>query len=248
MASIKYDTIFTFPIKVYSDVYQLDNGIYNICGSAGVSLYSSSKFAAGVTLYTDYGLTTPVNGYAYVTYAGAGNIFSLNISTGVVGSDLGFNCNGSFQYTGAFNNSSATVCSVALSNYYTSEPIVVNTVIYSDEARTIPVTGYDFFLEIGSGIIYNINNATGAVTANSGVVCTASGNDYQYALTQTDVVNATPVKLYTKGAFEKGAIMYTDYAMTTPLTGFNYITQSGSTDIFTISKTTGEVGCAATPC
>lgn len=246
--AIEYNTKFVYPEKVYSDVYQVDNGIYNICGSAGVSLYSKEKFAAGVTLYTDYGLTTPINGYAYVTYAGAGNIFSLNISTGVVGSDLGFNCEGSYTYTGSFNNSSTTVCTVVISTYYTSAPLAVGVIIYSDAARTIPVTGSDFFLENTSGIIYSINNATGAIVSDSGVRCTASGNTYQYALTQSDVVASTPVKLYTKGVFEKGAIMYTDYAMTTALTGFNYISQSGSIDILTISKTTGEVGCAATSC
>ena len=246
--SIAFQAVFVFPCKIYSNKYLLDNGIYNICGDSGTFLYSSEPFATGVTLYTDIGLTTTVNGYAYVTYAGAGNIFALNISTGVVGADLGFNCEGSYLIKGMLGNNSATICSGAIVDYYANSALGVGVIIYTDEARTIAATGFDFFLDVLNNIIYNVNNATGAITADSGVTCTAAGNDYQFALTQTDVSNGVITKLYTVGAFEKGAIMYTDYAMTTPLTGYNYIALPFSETIYTISKTTGEVGCIATPC
>lgn len=246
--SLAFTTVFVYPCRVFTNFYLLDNGIYNICGSTAVALYSSEPFAAGVTLYTNVGLTTNVTGYAYVALVSLGNIFALNISTGVVGADSTFSCNSTDTTRGMLSNNSGTICTGAIVDYYSSDNIAVGVKIFTDQALTIAATGFNFFLDLFENIIYNVNNATGVITANSGLSCTAAGNDYWYALTQEDVGNSASVKLYTVNSFGKGAIMYTDYAMTTPLTGYNFISLLFSNTVYTISKTTGEVGCIAVPC
>jgi hypothetical protein len=66
----------------------LGNSAAEACGSTFADVYSNVLiFDPGITLYTDITLTTPVTGFTRVVYEG--DYFSLNSTTGVVGSNLG---------------------------------------------------------------------------------------------------------------------------------------------------------------
>ena len=64
-----------------------------MCDNPSTTVYSlSAEFTEGITLYFDSELTTIVDGYLYVSFLGTSEIFELNIETGVVGTNTGFNC------------------------------------------------------------------------------------------------------------------------------------------------------------
>jgi hypothetical protein len=66
----------------------LGNSAAEACGSTFADVYSNTDiWDTGITLYTDINLTTPVTGFTRVVYEG--DYFSLNSTTGVVGSVVG---------------------------------------------------------------------------------------------------------------------------------------------------------------
>ena len=79
---------------VYSFNVRLDEtSSSNVCFQPSTTVYSpSAEFTEGITLYTDSGLGTVVSGYIYVSFIGTSEIFELNIGTGVVETNTGFNC------------------------------------------------------------------------------------------------------------------------------------------------------------
>lgn len=70
------------------------NDTSTICSGSGLVAYVTIAFAPGEILYSDIGLNTPVTGFVYVVNADAmpAEIFNLNTSTGVIGSDTGQDC------------------------------------------------------------------------------------------------------------------------------------------------------------
>ena len=55
---------------------------------------------------------------------------------------------------------------------YSSEAIAPGVTMYTDAALSVPAIGYDYINDYyGSGIVYNLNNATAVVGANSGMSC-----------------------------------------------------------------------------
>lgn len=78
--------------KVYSDNYLINTFSYLVCGGTPITLYSSVPFAVGVTMYFDSALTRPVTGFLLITQLKNGNIYNLNIATGVVGASTGTHC------------------------------------------------------------------------------------------------------------------------------------------------------------
>lgn len=159
---------------VYSSNYLLENMLYLICGRTPVTLYSSAPFGAGITLYSNVGLTVPVTGYLYVTQNGY-NIFNLNTSTGKVGSDTGSACTTGTGGLYRVDNSTATICAVAQATYYTNGAFVVGGTLYVDEALTTPVTGHSYvtIVSITPALkkIYALNSSTGAIGADTGLLC-----------------------------------------------------------------------------
>lgn len=66
----------------------LGNRAAEACSATFADVYSNtSVWDIGITLYTDITLTTPVTGFTRVVYEG--DYYSLNTTTGVVGSSLG---------------------------------------------------------------------------------------------------------------------------------------------------------------
>ena len=155
---------------IYSGSYYLNNMLYLVCGSTPVTLYSSAPFGAGVTLYTDIAMTIPKTGYAYVTQ-NASNIFTLNSSTGVVGTDTGSSCSTGTGDLYRVSNTDSGVCSVTQETLYTNGSFTVGGTLYRDVALTTPVTGYAYVLVIATNTIYNLNSVTGAITSSTGLHC-----------------------------------------------------------------------------
>lgn len=158
---------------VYSGSYLLDSIIYTICAQTPVTLYSSQPFGAGITLYTDAGLSSPATGHNYV--AGSdGAIYTINSSTGVVGSATGNSCSGGTPGTYSLGGAIPDICSNLPTTLYTSGAFAVGKILYTDSALTSPVTGFIYVLNLSDNKIYNLNTSTGLVGADTTSTCTGS--------------------------------------------------------------------------
>jgi hypothetical protein len=156
---------------VVSGSYRLDTVIANICPRTPVTLYSSTNFGTGVTLYQDAGLTTPVTTFTYVATA-SGAIYNLNSSTGLVGANTGSNCTTGTAGTYVLGNSTSTICSGSSVTLYTNGNFSVGLTLYTDSALTNPQTGSTYV--VYSGVIYNLNSSTGLIGSSTGLSCTPS--------------------------------------------------------------------------
>lgn len=157
---------------VYSGSFLLDTSAYTICGQSPVTLYSSSPFASGVTMYTDIGLTTPVTGFTFISAATSGNIFAIDTSTGVVGIDTGNGCTNGVAGTYILGNDSGTICSGSTTTLYTNGSFAPGLILYSDASLITPVTGFSFVVNSDNNHIYNLNSGTGSIGSDTGLNCT----------------------------------------------------------------------------
>jgi len=243
---IAFETTFVSPSQVYSGSYLADYAVYNICGNDAINLFSDIPFQNGAFMFTDLELTTAFTGSSFIADAGNGIIHAINSGTGEVGAATAYSCNQSNPNTVMLGNNTGTICCGTIETVYSSGIAQVGSTLYTDEALSIPVTTYSYVFFVNDNIIYNLNSATGVIGADTGVTCAALGNFYQYSIVYGDIESAVPVMLYTPGAFGNYAIMYTDCAMTTELTGYNYI--SFQEEVRTIDDATGVVGCIAVNC
>lgn len=161
---------------VYSGSYLLDNVLYNICGDSAVTLYSNSPFASGITMYSDPGLTTPVTGFVYIAQVSTNQIFQLNTVSGVVGTNTGNSCNTGTSAPYILGNSTGTICGGSIVTLYTNGVFSIGGTLYLDSSLTTPVTGNVYVLNKTDGHIYNLNNATGVIGTDTGIIC--SGNAF----------------------------------------------------------------------
>lgn len=158
---------------VYSGSFLLGNSLGSVCAASPTTLYSSVPFAFGVTMYTNTGLSTVVSGFAYIVPA-AGNIFNLNATTGVVGSNTGSNCTSGTSGSYVLGNSTSTICSGSPVTRYTNGPFASGGTLYVDSALTTPVTGSAFVVQASTNTIYNLNTSTGVIGSATGLACTAN--------------------------------------------------------------------------
>lgn len=158
---------------VYTASFLLDSILYLICGNSTTTLYSSSPFASGVTMYTDIGLTTPITGFSYISDS-SGNIYQLNSLTGIVGIDTGSDCANGTSGSYILGNSTSTICAASVVTLYTNGAFAVGGTLYSDISLTLPVTGYAYV--VNGGVIYNLNSVTGQIGSSTGLSCTSFYN------------------------------------------------------------------------
>jgi hypothetical protein len=160
-------------VPVFSGSFLLDNVIYNICGDSPVTLYSSSAFGTGITMYTDVGLTTPVTGFVYIANT-AGQIYQINSSTGVVGANTGSSCSSGIPGSYYLGNSNSTLCTNTVTTLYTNVAFATGAAMFLDIGLTTPVTGFTFvapFQDLSPNEIFNLNSSTGIVGTDTSLSC-----------------------------------------------------------------------------
>jgi hypothetical protein len=126
---------------------------------------------------------------------------------------------------------------------YSNVPFATGTTMYTNSSLTTPVTGYTLIANTLTGAIYNINSTTGVVGTATGSNCT-SGTAGTYILGNNSgtICSGSTQTLYTNGAFGVGQVLYYDSALSTPVTGYSYVVQSVSSEIFNLNSSTGVVG------
>jgi hypothetical protein len=126
---------------------------------------------------------------------------------------------------------------------YSNVPFATGTTMYTNSSLTTPVTGYTLISNTLTGAIYNINSSTGVVGTATGSNCT-SGTAGTYILGNNSgtICSGGTQTLYTNGAFGVGQVLYYDSALSTPVTGFAYVVQSVSSEIFNLNSSTGVIG------
>jgi hypothetical protein len=233
---------------VYSGSFVYDASIYSICGDTPATLYSNQPFAIGVIMYTDPGLTTPLTGFNFI--AGSdGEIFTINSANGTVIADTLSNCATGTPGDYIFGNSLVTICGSGLgATYYTDGPFAVGGVMYNDSGLTSPVTGFSYVVRGANGHIYNVNSGTGAVISDTGTTCGSYGR--KAVVSNSGSITCTdPFTVYfTNVPFGVGAFMYTDAALTTPVTGFLFVLDTFTGNVYNLNSVTGQVGSVSGPC
>lgn len=207
---------------VYSGSYLLDVSIYNVCGDSPTTLYSSSPFAPGITMYSDVGLTTPVTGYNYIADS-TGEIYAIDSSTGVVGADTSSNCSTGTSGTYYLYNSTVGICDQAPSTLYTLGAFAVGGYLYTDVSLTTPITGYSYVVDAATNKIYNLNSSTGQIGSDTGLTCSVYSGTFRLGNTELAVCAASTGTLYSGTPFGYGSQMFTDSGLTIQATGYLYI-------------------------
>lgn len=126
---------------------------------------------------------------------------------------------------------------------YSSQPFGTGVVMYTDNALTVLLTGYDYIALASNGIIYEVNNTTGVVGAVTGNTC-GSGVTGVYRLANDTVSICTEplVELFTDGAFAVSSVLYVDSALTTPKTGYSYVLNVATGQIYNLNSVNGVIG------
>jgi len=245
--SIEHIQTFTYPAQVYSNSYLIDNALYNICGSDPVTLFSAEPFESGVTMYEDIGLTTPLTGFLFIDYNG-NSIFNINSGTGVVGAITAYSCV-LYSFQALLGNNAGTVCAATPITVYSNKITpTIGDILYIDAALSEVADGFDFVVLGNSPVKYNIDSVTGEILSLQGSSCGGYAAYYQVSKITSDIGTQTPIVLYSSTPFGKGAEMKTDDALSSAVTGFNYIKQVNGNVIRDISTTTGVVGCTSGEC
>ena len=190
-------------------------------------------------MFTDPGLTMPITGFTLIA-PGSGEIYNLNTSTGVVGSDTLSNCGTGTPGIYLLANSSGAVCTAASKTLYTNGAFSVGSILYTDQSLTNAQTGFTFVVPTANSNIYNLNTSTGQVVSLTGSSCTAIGNSVQLAGSVNSICQASPTTGYTNGAFATGKILYSDAGLTTPITGYLFVVNSNT--LYNINSGTGVIG------
>jgi hypothetical protein len=245
--SIEYIQSFTYQSQIFANNCLIDNALYNICGNDPVTLFSGEPFASGVTMYEDVGLTTPLTGFLFIDYNG-NSIFNINSGTGVVGSTTAYSCV-LYSFQVLLGNNAGTVCAATpITVYSNTTTPTIGDILYTDAALSEVVEGFDFVVLGDSLIKYNIDAVTGEILSLQGSSCNGYAAYYQVSKITSDIGTQTAIVLYSSTPFGKGAEMKTDDALSSAVTGFNYIKQVNGNVIRDISTTTGVVGCTSNEC
>jgi hypothetical protein len=236
--------------SVFSDSFLLDSDIYNICGNSPVTLYSSSAFAVGVTMYTNIGLTVPVTGYDYIANSSTGEIFYINSGTGVVGISTGLDCDTGTAGTYILSNNTGTICTEAQVTLYTNGAFTVGGTLYTDQALSNPVTGYSYVLNGANNHIYNLNSGTGVIGSDTSLTCGVYSGSYVQDNTAAINCSALTTTLYSSAPFGTGVTLYQDIGLTIPATGFTHVlyVDPFTFEVFDMNPLTAVVGIQVANC
>lgn len=138
-----------------------------------------------------------------------------------------------------------SICGDSPVTLYSNAPFASGVTMYSDIGLTNPVTGNNFIAPVSTGAIYNLNSTTGVVGVSTGNNCNAAvAAAYLLSNSTPSICFAQPpVTLYTNGVFTTGGILYSDSALTTPVTGFSYVVDIGNLKkVWNLNSSTGVIG------
>lgn len=230
----------------YSGSYLLENMLYLICGASPVTLYTGSPFAVGVTVYTDSGLTTTLTGYSYIADNNTGAIYTINPSTGVITSDTGTSCNTGVANLIRLENSAISVCAdEGLYGYaYTNGAFATGKTLYQDAALTTPLTGFSYVALASNDKIYNLNSITGVIGTDTGLICSVYAQSV--ALDNSNPCSVGRTTVYTNANIAPGVVLYTDFGLTTPVTGYSLV--EFESIVYGLNSSTGVVGSISGAC
>lgn len=243
---VGFITQFTTPNSgVYTQNMVLDNVLYLICSLRGLTtLYSSSPFGTGVTMYTDFALTTPVTGYVYILNPNTGEIYAINTSTGVVGADTGNNCNIGTPNAYILGNSTGSVCSNATQTLYTNGAFAVGKTLYRDAALTTVQTGFTYV--VYNNIIFSLNTSTGVIGGSTGLSCVSSTTltlDYSTGTFSASLSNVLPFDITLDNATANGG---TSAICSSTLETDNLTSETFTAGTSIVTQTNTGITCAST--
>lgn len=115
--------------------------------------------------------------------------------------------------------------------------VTVSIPIPSGQTGIFSVTGRSVCDESSAFYSPSSNQVT---VANVGGIVPISGT-FRRSNTTVGICNETGFTLYTNGAFAIGKVLYQDSTLTTPLTGYTYISNNGNNSIYTVDTLTGQV-------
>lgn len=179
-----------------SGSYRIDNVLYNLCGDAPTALYSAIPFATGTVMYTNSGLTTILTGYTFIANA-AGVIYTINTSTGVVGSPTGSNCTAGTAGTYILGNNTSSICAGSPVTLYTNGSFATGLTLYVDSSLTEAVTGYSYVVQASTQTIYDLNSSTGVIGASTGLSCSSNTVIITTDLGGTQISNVSGISGFT---------------------------------------------------
>ncbi len=229
--------------SAYPGLFRRDTVLYNLCGSAETTLYTSEAFGtAGQIVYTDISLSTPLTGFNYI--AGTdGQIWTINPATGALIADTGTNCDTGVPNPVLLANSTGVICGATVINGYTNGAFAVGGILYSDMSLTAPVTGYSYVVNTANNKIYNLNSVTGVIGVDTTLACTSYSGSFGRSNIEYDTCIAIAETLYSSAVFTPGVTLYTDAGLTTPATGYQFIVDADYI-IYNMNAVTGVVGTA----
>lgn len=239
--------IFVPTVSVYPGSYRIDNSLYLICGNTPVTLYTSVPFAPASVdvnnpiIYTDITLTTPLTGYSYIV-SEDGVIYALNSSTGQLGGATGNDCDEGVSNVVLVGNNTGTICGMSIATGYTNGVFTPGGILYSDSGLTTPLTGYSYVVNTANNQIYNLNSVTGVIGSATGLSCTAYSSSFKRSNSEGTICTQVSETLYSSAVFGVGVTLYTDAALTTPATGYQYISYDATLDIYNMNSGSGQVG------
>lgn len=145
-------------------------------------------------------------------------------------------------YTASFllDNILYLICGNSTTTLYSSSPFATGVKMYTNIGLTTPITGFSYIAD-SSGNIHQLNTLTGVVGVDTGSDCTnGTAGSYILGNNTSTICAASPVTLYTNGAFSVGGTLYSDVSLTLPVTGSAYVVNGGI--IYNLNSVTGQIG------
>lgn len=213
--------------------YRLTGTTTWIVSNNNINLFPNGNIN-GVTPYSINGLTQGSTYDIWVQNNCGGSGFVTQITTP-----------SNTVYSGSYllDNVIYSICGDSPVTLYSNLPFGSGTFMFSDPGLTVPVTGYSYISSLSTSEIFILNSTTGQVGVNTGSNCTnGTPNSYYLSNSSTLLCSAGVQILYTNGDFAIGKILYSDSALTTPVTGFSFVAQLYSGQMFNLNSSTGQIG------
>jgi hypothetical protein len=184
-----------------------------------------------------------VTGYSYIADNATGDIYTMNGSTGAVIVSTGTSCSNGIARALSLSNNTGTICTTNRTTLYVNgSGSLIGKTLYLDAALTTPVTGYSYVLdtEDEDAPIYNLNSVTGVVGSVTGLSCGVFASEFKIGNSEGAACIAGNTTLYSSNYYAIGEILYTDAALTTPLTGYSIVADYSGI-LYNVDPTTGEI-------